>query len=280
VEDVDWYDKRTGSIEVEVQSTHKDISPVKQLRSHDKLAIRSVLELEPQNSHHSCNGTALENPMKESTKTYDEYVNNFKGVGAAWDEVSASSENQHSALRDALSSLVLSTELEEPRISGPPAEKVNSHVEVGSWASERDFPNSKPLFAARLGVLPCLSNDEKQRAFTQRGSGSSGSSGQSEFRSSKGANRIGRKGRTGMRKRLSGGGGSRDGTNDENDDGEDGDGSNQRTLGKSSTEYTKRGVLACPFYKNDPDYFTADRFHNGKYILCASRGFPDIARLK
>jgi len=152
---------------------------------------------------------------------------------------------------------------------------------IGSWASDGKFPNPEPPFAACLDVLPFLSNDESQSSFTQCGSKSNGSdSGKSESRPSQDANRIGQNRKPGKRRRLLEGGGNGEGTNDENDENDDGDDSTQRTPDKSATEYTKKGLLACPFYKNDPAYFAAGLFHNGKYFLCASRGFPDIARLK
>jgi hypothetical protein len=96
------------------------------------------------------------------------------------------------------------------------------------------------------------------------------SSGQSECRPSKGASQNGK------RKRSLGGGGNGEVPNDENDDEDD---STRRTSDKRSAKVLKKG-FACPFYKNDPVYFAKNLFHDGKFFICAARGFPDIARLK
>jgi hypothetical protein len=281
VKNMDWHHKSTGIMKTKVQFNRNDISSGKQQPSHGRLAIRSVVKLEPQNSQHNCNGTALEKSTKEPMNTNDEYINSFRAFGEAWDEVSALGKNQHSGLLDAQSSHAPSAEPAAPSMLSTPIDKVSSHLGIGSWALDGNLPNPKSLFAACLDVPPSLSNDEGQSTFTQCGSKSNGSSsGKSESRSSQDANRSGRNGKLRKRKRLYEGGGNGEGTNDENDENDDGDDSTQRTPDKSATEYAKKGLLACPFYKNDPAYFTADLFHDGKYFLCASRGFPDIARLK
>jgi hypothetical protein len=269
-------DKRTGSIEAEVQSTHKIVCPVKQPPSHGKLAIRSVLKLESQNSQHSFDGTPHTNYTQEATKTYDGHLNNLKALGEARDKVSVLSEYRHPGP----SSPAPSTEPAAPGILSIPIDNAGSHLGIGSWASDGNFLDLKPLFSDCLDALPSLSNDEGERALTQHGSESNGSnSGQSECRPSKKGSRTDENGRR-KRKRFSAGGGNGDSANDENDENDDGEDSTQRKHDKSFPEFTKKGLLACPFYKNDPAYFAADLFHDGKYFICAARGFPDIARLK
>jgi len=126
-------------------------------------------------------------------------------------------------------------------------------------------------------LLYDLSNDEWESTLTQCGSESNRSTGQSEYRPSKKESRTDQNGRRAKHKRLLAGGGNGDGANDENDENDDGEDSTQRKPDKSFPEFTNKGLLACPFYKNDLAYFAANLFHDGKYFICATRGFPDIA---
>jgi hypothetical protein len=271
-------DKRTGSIEAEAQSTHKVVSPVKQPPSHVKLAIRSALKLEPQNSQHSFDLSSHTNSTQEATKTYDGHLNNLKALGQARDKVSVLSEIQH---LDAPSSPAISTKPPGPSVLGTPIDKVSSHLGIGSWALDGIPSDAKPLFTDCFDALPFLSNDKGESTLTQCGNQPNGSnSRRSEYRSSQDANRTSQNGRPGKRKRAFEGGGNGEGGNGDNDENDDGEDLTQRKRDKSFPEFTKKGLLACPFYKNDPAYFAADLFHDGKYFICAARGFPDIARLK
>jgi hypothetical protein len=195
------------------------------------------------------------------------------------------SQYQRSGLVNAPSSPKRPTKPAAPSMLRTLIDKLSNYLGIGSWALDRNLPDTKPLLEDFVGVLPSLSNVKWDSGLTQCGRSTSNesNSGQSESRSSQDSSGIGQSGKPGKRRRLFDGVGNSEGIhdeNDENDENDDGGDSTQRTPGKSSTEIPKRGLLACPFYKNDPAYFTADLFHDGKYFICAARGFPDIARLK
>jgi hypothetical protein len=276
VENMDyWHHDPIDNPKTRVQSSHNVITPVKLQLSHGELAIRSVLEFERQNSQRSCDdGTPHTVFTKNAMKIYHEFISNFEALREASEKLPGLSKDPYSGLLNAPSAPALSASIAAASMLSTPRNKANSHWRFGSWALDGNFPSPNPPFAAWLDVLPSLSNKGGQSTFTQCGSRSNRSnSGQSEYCSSQDASRSGRNRKPGKRERV-------EGTNNENDDNDEGDNSSQRTPNKSATKYTKRGLLACPFFKNDPAYFTADRFHDGKYVLCASRGFPDIARLK
>jgi hypothetical protein len=279
VKDMDWNRKPIGNAQAEVQSNPKVVSPFKQQQNGSTLATGLTFKSEPQNSQHSFNGPPYANSTKEATKKHEDYINNFKSAGEGSDEASALSKYPLSGLVNALSSLKLSTRLAALSMVSTVIDKLSSYSGIGSWALDGNLPDTKPRFADSVGVLPSPSNVKWDSGLTRCGESTSNesNSGQSEYRSSQDSSGSGQNGRPEKRKRLSEGGGNGDSANDENEDGDD---STQRTPDRSTTEYMKKGLLACPFYKNDPAYFTADLFHDGKYVLCASRGFPDIARLK
>jgi hypothetical protein len=273
---IDWHHNPTDNIKAEAQSNHTVISPVKQESTHGKLAIRSLLKPKPQNLQSSFDGSPYASSTKETSKIYNKRPKDSRALGEARHGVSILSKRQHSGLLQAPSSPALSTEPVAPSMLSTPLDKFSR-----SWASDGNFPDQKPLFPDCPVTLTSLSNGEWQNALTQYGNEPNGSnSRQYESRPSKDASRTGKNGRPGKRKRFFEGGRNGEGVNDENDESDDGGDSTQRAPDKSSTEYTKRGSLACPFYKNDPAYFTADLFHDGRYLICATRGFPDIARLK
>lgn len=257
-----------------VQPTNNSPSSVKQQPSHVKLPFRPILKPKLQNSQRSFDETpSYANSRKETTKRYDESSNVLRAPGEAGDGVSVLSKHQHSRLLDVPSSPALATGQAAPKMLSAPIDKAG----IGSWVSDVNFSDTKPHFPDHLDLLHPLFHDERQRNLTQFGSEASGSnSGQSECRLSKGASGTSQNGTAGKRKRSIGGGGNGEVPNDENDDGDD---SSQRTSNKISAEYLKKG-LACPFYKNDPVYFANDLFHDGKFFICAARGFPNIARLK
>jgi hypothetical protein len=273
--------KPIGSVKARYQSIHDVITPVKRQSSHGKLTIRSILRFKPQNSQLRCEGTPHAISTKKATKIYHDHISHFKMLREVRKKLPILSKDPHSRTLDAPSTPMLSTSIATASMLSAPINKANSRLGIGSWTLDGNFSNPKSFFAACLDVLPSLFNDEVQNTFTQYGSKSNGTNSEkSGRRASKDARRAGQNERPEKRKRFFEGGGNREKANDENDENDDGDDSTQRTPNKSSPEYTKRGLLACPFYKNDPEYFTADLFHDGKYFLCASRGFPDIARLK
>jgi hypothetical protein len=274
VKDTDWHHKPEGNIKAEAHPTNNAPSSVKRELSYGELALRSIINPKLQNLQRSSDETpSCANLAKETTKRYDESSTIHRVVGEAGDEVSVLSKHQHSGLLDVPSSPELDTEQAAPNTLSAPIDKAG----IGSWVSDANLSDSKPPFPHHLEPLNSLSHDERQRTLTQSGSKPSGShSRQSECHPSKGASGTSQNGTTRKRKRSLGGGGNGEVPNDENDEGDD---STQRTSDKSPAEYLKKG-LACPFYKNDPVYFANDLFHDGKFFICAARGFPNIARLK
>jgi hypothetical protein len=270
VKDMDWHYNPKDNIKPKVQPTKNAPSSIKQQPSHGKLAFRPIHKPERQNSQRSFDEAPYANSTKDTTKRYDESSNELRALGEAGDEVSVLNKHQHSGLLDAPSSPAFATEQAAPNMLSAPIDKVG----IGSGVSGVKFLDSKSHFLDYLYLLHFLFHNERQRTLAQSGSEANESnSRQSECRPSKGAsqNRT-----TGKRKRSLGVGGNGEVPNDENDDGDD---STRRTSDKRSAEYLKKG-FACPFYKNDPVYFAKNLFHDGKFLICAARGFPDIARLK
>ena len=155
----------------------------------------------------------------------------------------------------------------------------NCHLGIGSWATDRNFLSpSEPFVDSLRSELSTLINEGLDDTLNQCGNGSNGSGSRIPARGPSAASNKPRQ-TGGIRKGKRSSGASRDGeVPGDKDNGQDEQEQSgpKKGVGK---ELSRR--LACPCYASDPEYFSAENFHTGFYIKCATgKGFADIARVK